>query len=97
MWTRLSLCIGVYLSEEESQDVLTEIVNVSMLNGLQWISDGDTVMKAQGQTVGFKILYKCPYYKNSQCPFRVRVVKTPQNSVVTTSSVSCLFDIQYIQ
>jgi hypothetical protein len=28
--------------------------DVSMLNGLLWISDGDTVMKEQDQTVDFR-------------------------------------------
>ena len=66
-----------------------------MLNGLQWVSDGETFMQVKGQTIGNKKLYKCPYYDHSQCPFRVCVVKTPQYSGVACTSVSYLFDIQY--
>jgi hypothetical protein len=35
------------------------------------------------------------YILSAECPFRVRVVKTPQNSVVTCTTESCRFDIQY--
>ena len=52
-------------SEEEAKSTLNEMFDVSMLNGLQWISDGETFMKAKGQTIDSKKLYKCPYYDHS--------------------------------
>jgi hypothetical protein len=81
--------------DEEVKSALTELCDVSKLNGLQWISDGETLTKANGLTTGSKQLCKCPYYGHSECPFRVRVVKTPQNSVVACTAESCRFDIQY--
>jgi len=83
-------------SDEEVKSSLTELCDASMLKGLQWISDGETLTKTHGHTTGSKQLYKCPYYDHSECPFRIRVVKTPQNSVVTcTGAESCRFDVQY--
>ena len=82
-------------SVEDAQSLLTEMSDFSVLNGLFWIADGETLMKRKDQTIGSKKMYKCPYYDQSQCPFKVRIVKTPQNSVPAYTSVSCLFDVQY--
>jgi hypothetical protein len=83
-------------SDAEVKVFLTELCDASKLNGLQWISDAETFTKAHDHTTGSKKLYKCPYYDHSECPFRVRVVKTLQNSVVAcTDDESCRFDIQY--
>ena len=90
-WVSYKTCF----SEEKAKSSLNEMCEVSMLNGLQWISDGEKFMEAKGQTIGSKKLYKCQYYDHSQCPFRVRVVKTPQYCGVSCISVSYLFDIQY--
>jgi hypothetical protein len=82
-------------SDEEVKSSLTELCDASMLKGLQWISDGETWTKTHGHTTGSKQLYKCPYYDHSKCPFRVRVVQTPQNSAVACTTASCQFDVQY--
>ena len=90
-WVSYKTCF----SEEETKSSLNEMCEVSMLNGLQWISDGETFIQGKGQTIVRKKLYKCPYYDHSQCPSRVRAVKTSQYSGVSCRSVSYLFDIQY--
>ncbi len=92
---RARVSYKTWFSEEETKSSLNEMCEVSMLNGLQWISDGETFMQAKGQTIGIKKLYKCPYYDHLQCPFRVRVVKTTQYSGVSCISVFYVFDIQY--
>jgi hypothetical protein len=57
-------------SESEVQDVLVE-----MRNG--WISDGEKVITDRhGVAVGMEKKFKCPYHKQSECPFRLRVLQT---------------------
>ncbi len=83
-------------SEGEIQDVLTEMCNLSMLTGLDWISDGERdITDRHGVTVGMHKMFKWPYRKESQCPFRLRVFQTSVHGSVSYRSQSWQFDIQY--
>jgi hypothetical protein len=51
--------------------------NGAMLTGLDWISDGEKVITDRhGVAVGMYKMVKCPYHKQSECPFRLRVLQT---------------------
>ena len=83
-------------SESEVQHVLSEISNVSMLTGLDWISDGQKVITDRhGVAVGMEKMFKCPYHKQSECPFRLRVLQTAEHGSASYTSESWQFDIQY--
>jgi hypothetical protein len=51
-WVSYKTCF----SEEEAKSSLNEMCEVSMLNGLQWISDGETFIQGKGQT-GSSLIY----------------------------------------
>ncbi len=83
-------------STSEVQDVLEEMCNVSMLTRLDWISDGQKVITDRhGVTVGMEKMFKYPYHKQSECPFRLRVLQTAVHGSVSYTSESWQFDIQY--
>ncbi len=86
----------MFCSEVEVQDVLAEMCNLFMLTGLDWISDGERVITDRyGVTVDMYKMVKYPYHKESQCPFRLRVLQTSVHGSVSYRSQSCQFDIQY--
>ena len=67
-----------------------------MLTGLDWISDGEKVITDRhGVAVGMYKMVKCPYHKQSECPFRLRVLQTAVHASASYTSQSWLFDVQY--
>jgi hypothetical protein len=72
----------------EVQDVLAEMCNGAMLTGLDWISDGEKVITDRhGVAVGMYKMVKCPYHKQSECPFRLRVLQTAVHGSASYTSV----------
>ena len=61
--------------------------NGAMLTGLDWISDGEKVITDRhGVAVGMEKMFKCPYHKQSECPFRLRVLQTAVHGSVSYTS-----------
>ena len=91
-WLSVKTCS----SASEVQDVLAEMCNGAMLTGLDWISDGEKVITDRhGVAVGMEQKFKCPYHKQSECPFRLRVLQTAVHGSVSYTSQSWQIDVQY--
>jgi hypothetical protein len=67
-----------------------------MLTGLDWISDDEKVMTDRhGVRVVIHKMFKYPYHKQSQCPFRLRVLQTAVHGSASYTSQSWQIDVQY--
>ena len=84
-WLSVKTCS----SASEVQDVLAEMCKGAMLTGLDWISDGEKVITDRhGVAVGLEKMLKCPYHKQSECPFRLRVLQTAVHGSASYTSQS---------
>ena len=91
-WLSVKTCS----SASEVQDVLAEMCKGAMLTGLDWISDGEKVITDRhGVSVDMEQMFKCPYHKQSECPFRLRVLQAAVHGSASYTSQSLQIDVQY--